>query len=785
MFDFIREYQLDIMLFLCGICAAVIFLLMITRFLSSGRRRALLITELTAFFLLWFDRMAYIYGGNQSLTGYIMVRLSSFMLFFLTAGMIFGFNLYLSDYLMDEGGLSALPLRLKVVRYIAIGGMLLAVVFSLTGLYYYVDGANQYHRGQGFIIAYFIPVVCVIIQYSVIWQNRKVFSRLIYTSLTLFIFVPFACGIVQAFIYGISILNMALVLVSICLYIFTYLDINNTVEHAHRLEMEGLHKEQESMKRLFDQAATAFITAVEKRDEFSQGHSVRVAEYARKIAENSGKNEEECSQVYYAGLLHDVGMIGLSDEAIQKGQDPEKGDNETIRQIPVVGREILSSITEYPYLSTGAYYSHERYDGKGYPEGLKKEEIPEIARIVAAADKYVSMITRKRYRDARPGFLAREALIRKAGTELDPGFAHALVKIIDRDGFGDEQEKTLTVERELDCSEYRDSMSCGIPVEEKITRIRFRCEKMDCGSDEFSAPSIILFDSYDRRVHRDRKDIEELSYYEHGEIWFNNHSVATFAREIREYPLPPSERTEGKNYEIRMGRYRDHIKLVMRSPDNAREVVVALPNSSDSVYVALTGEHCRLRNIQVLQTGEIIGEKDIPRIAKEISHTDGMEGDLKNIQIDHPLSAYTSAIEIRDRLKLIFHTTTLPGSTLIWHCPYIVLYYSQDKTVGGAGYREYAMIKLDGEDNGSNAYARNNCNVTHTSAFPGWEAWKEANREGMECRITLEKRGNRVTLSTENLGIRIQNVTELSDRTGTVYAALTGDKCALTDIRVQ
>ena len=217
---------------------------------------------------------------------------------------------------MHEGGLTRRPLRLKIVNIGAVIGMALVAVSHFTGFYYYFDEQNVYHRGPGFPLSYIVPVICPLILYSVIRQYRKSFSRLIYISLVLYIFLPIVVGIIQFFTYGLSIVTMAMVLVSICLYIFTYLDINKAAEKAHELEVGNLQKEQESMHRLFDQTVNAFVSAIEKRDEHSEGHSVRVADYARRIARAAGKSEEECSEVYYAALLHDVGLVGIPDSVL-------------------------------------------------------------------------------------------------------------------------------------------------------------------------------------------------------------------------------------------------------------------------------------------------------------------------------------------------------------------------------------------------------------------------------------------------------------------------------------
>ena len=128
---------------------------------------------------------------------------------------------------------------------------------------------------------------------------------------------------------------------------------------------------------------------------------------------------------------------------------------------------------------------------------------------------------------------------------------------------------------------------------------------------------------------------------------------------------------------------------------------------------------------------------------------------------------------------------TLPMASLIWHCPYIVLYSSKDGTVGGADYREYDLIKLNGENNGSNDFAQSKFKMKKKDNFSGWDAWKELNKEGVEYEIAVEKKGNRIILKADNLGIGIESTTTVSGDMNNVYVALTGDQVALTDIRIR
>ena len=125
MFDFIRNHQLDIMLALSAACFTMALLLVITKFLSKRRKWILVMMELIATTLLMFDRQAYMYSGNVTRTGLVMVRVSNFMVFFMTSAVVFGFNLYLTDLLTEEGKLEKIPKRLRLVAFLSIFGMIL------------------------------------------------------------------------------------------------------------------------------------------------------------------------------------------------------------------------------------------------------------------------------------------------------------------------------------------------------------------------------------------------------------------------------------------------------------------------------------------------------------------------------------------------------------------------------------------------------------------------------------------------------------------------------------
>ncbi len=785
MFDLIRDYQMDIMLALCAVCMTITILLLFTRFLPKRRKRVMINMELIAFFLLAFDRLAYIYSGDVSRMGWVMVRLSNFMVFFLTSAIVLGFDLFLADLMAGEdGNRENIPVILKIVAVTATCGMLLAVISAFTGLYYTFDEYNKYHRGPLFLVSYIIPVVCPILQYIVIRKNRKKFGTFMNIALTLYIFVPIVVGIIQIFAYGLSIVNMAMVLVSASLYIFTYLDINDRVVKAHEIELANMEGRQRGMWRLLDQCATAFSGSVEKRDKYSVGHSKRVATLARRIAEAAGKDSETCLSVYYAAIFNDVGYASLSDKMVEEAGYPGEVGAAARREKALMASDILSVVTEYPVLSKNVRSSHEHYDGSGYPDGLKGDEIPEASRIVAVADAYDRMMSKTRDRDPLPLTIAREMFVKDAGIRYDPAFAEIMVSIIDEEIRNGGESGTRSIESGLICDEYRSTISSGIPITESVVRISFDSVSEGAESGLFSAPSIVMFDSYDRRVHTNEKAIEAYHYFEYGEFWFSGHSISTNIADMRNsFSASGTQEQHGK-YSIVAGRFSDHMSLKLESSEGVAEWVIALPDSTKSSYIALTGEHCRIENIEVSDEGRELTDGDITRIADKTSYIDRFESDIPNIQIDRTRSSSTKGIKIEDAIRLHFHSKTLPTANFVWHCPYVVLFSSDDGTVGGSNYHEYALIKLNGEKEGSDEYATNSFSMKKSSAFPGWDKWKENCMRGMEFEVRFRKRGNRIELGTVNMGIIVENTTTVTDGGETVYVALTGDQVALTDIRI-
>jgi hypothetical protein len=346
----------------------------------------------------------------------------------------------------------------------------------------------------------------------------------------------------------------------------------------------------------------------------------------------------------------------------------------------------------------------------------------------------------------------------------------------------------LNGKTELACESYRSEISDGILISQYTTQVAFRYSPGVGAENGRHRGTIILFDSLDGIVHTGEEAIRELYYYEYCVINLDGTYDPKGVRKVQEKFIRKEKRPAGYDsnftYVITASKYKDHVLLTVDDGGTATEYIIALPDSSRFVYIGLTGENCSIRDVSIERDRDVINPDLIPRIADKISYIDGNEGDIPNVQIDGTMTEASEGIPITDGLKISFHTKSLPTARLIWHCPYICIFHAGNRTVGGVNYREYATIRLDGEITGNNDISENKTILNKTDDFNGWDEWKKYNKEGFDCVVSFERNGNRIITDTNNFGISIRNITTIKDGTTDLYAALTGDQCALTNIRM-
>lgn len=203
-------------------------------------------------------------------------------------------------------------------------------------------------------------------------------------------------------------------------------------KERRRLSME-VDEKNLKVEKLSYQAMETLAHTIDAKDNYTSGHSTRVAKYAREIAKRMGKDEKAQNSIYFMGLLHDIGKIGIKDDIINKPGSLTDEEFYAIKRHSTIGYDILRDMSEISNIEKGARWHHERYDGKGYPDGLKGEEIPEYARIICVADAYDAMTSKRSYRDSMPQAKVRDEIKKGRGTQFDPQIADVILSIIDED----------------------------------------------------------------------------------------------------------------------------------------------------------------------------------------------------------------------------------------------------------------------------------------------------------------------------------------------------------------
>ncbi len=227
------------------------------------------------------------------------------------------------------------------------------------------------------------------------------------------------------------------------------------------LELEDFHRDLqakvEEKTRQYQELALesifAIVNIIEAKDEITEGHSVRVAGYSIALARAMGYDEQRVDEVYQTGLLHDVGKIGIPDLILKKEGKLTSEEYGEIKEHTSIGGHILAAIETMGYLADGAKYHHEKFDGTGYPNGLKGKEIPEIGRIIAVADVFDALVSKRHYKEAMDVETAKAEILRGSGSQFDPDIVQVFLRLLDDGTIGRIRDQSLRRRTAEDASE--------------------------------------------------------------------------------------------------------------------------------------------------------------------------------------------------------------------------------------------------------------------------------------------------------------------------------------------
>ena len=291
----------------------------------------------------------------------------------------------------------------------------------------------------------FASTLCVIslpVMLSLLFEDKKLNTVVILTACVLQM-TAIVCRYNDP-VYGVDMIPEAFIDIAFMgfLWLICRLCISHLVDTREKLERALIAEEEakhakamqaknEELEQLYVSFIEALSKAVDFNDSYTAGHSKRVATYSGEIARRLGYSEEDVRDVYYAGLLHDVGKLGIDDAILKKKGRLTDEEYAEIKKHPQMGYEILKDIVLREDYALGAKYHHERVDGKGYPDHCT--EIPMVGKIIAVADAYDAMTSRRSYREAMPQEKVRNQISEGRGTQFDPKVADIMLEMMDED----------------------------------------------------------------------------------------------------------------------------------------------------------------------------------------------------------------------------------------------------------------------------------------------------------------------------------------------------------------
>ena len=196
---------------------------------------------------------------------------------------------------------------------------------------------------------------------------------------------------------------------------------------------EELLASKEQLVKSYLETIEILRYTVEAKDTYTRGHSERVSEYSVLIGKKLGLPQSDLKTLKIGGLFHDIGKIGIADSILMKTGKLTNSEYNEIKKHPIIGKNILSNASIFQDIIPIVLYHHERYDGKGYPESLRGNDIPLLARIVCVADSFDAMTSKRSYRDVLDYDYVKNEIKSQSGTQFDPVIATTFLDVLNNE----------------------------------------------------------------------------------------------------------------------------------------------------------------------------------------------------------------------------------------------------------------------------------------------------------------------------------------------------------------
>ena len=340
------------------------------------------------------------------------------------------------------------------ICFIALLNFIICTILHLTGIADYIETMPAAHT---ILIITFLAVIVTFLIGQ--WNHRSRSDCLLFFGLLITMLAVIFEAI--SVYYKVSVSG---VFVGIAILILLFMNVVYTIhiirDIIKRQQQEELDKRKKNIEEMSLQLMQMLSTTIEAKDEYTKGHSHRVAEYSVLIARELGWNEKELSNLKNAAHLHDIGKIAIPDTILNKPSKLSEEEFSIIKEHTTIGANILKNISLIDHVQEIVRNHHERYDGNGYPDGLKGKEIPLHARIVAVADSYDAMSSQRIYRNQLPPEKIIQELENNKGTQFDPEITDIFLKLLREDRIHVKEdhlsitENTQIPEAEIEMSQF-------------------------------------------------------------------------------------------------------------------------------------------------------------------------------------------------------------------------------------------------------------------------------------------------------------------------------------------
>ena len=312
----------------------------------------------------------------------------------------------------------------RVLQLLAVANFIVCSALEYFGIADYIETLPAGHIVLAITFMTVLSTFVWDIRHKSTNKNRLVFVELLIAAL--------AVGIESVSAY--FVVSLSGLFIGVGMIALLFVNVLRTVRQIRNMEIKRqkaeLNRCNQQMEKMSLQIMQTLCTTIEAKDEYTRGHSHRVAEYAGLIARELGWSSEEILNLKHAAHLHDIGKIGIPDTVLNKPTRLTAEEYAVIKEHPVIGGELLKNITIVKNAALVARHHHERYDGTGYPDGLSGEAIPLQARVVAGADSYDAMSSKRIYRNALPEEVIIEEIRKGRGTQFDPDIADVFLKLL-------------------------------------------------------------------------------------------------------------------------------------------------------------------------------------------------------------------------------------------------------------------------------------------------------------------------------------------------------------------